>query len=71
VLSVYTAPAEWVTMATCLTSSRCSRAGTVSSQMRMRISMVTGVEPPKAGLVHAQLESFSAEYHLGHTDRHI
>lgn len=27
----------------------------------MRISMVTGVEPPKAGLVYAQLESFSAE----------
>lgn len=55
-LSVYTAPAEWVTMATCLTSSRCSRAGTVSSQMRMRTSMVTDVEPPKPGLVYAQLD---------------
>ena len=43
----------------------------------MRTSMVTDVEPPKAGLVYAQLESFSVgvirnrEYHLGHTYRHI
>lgn len=27
----------------------------------MRMSMGTGVEPPKAGLLYAQLESFSAK----------
>lgn len=59
--SVYTAPAEWVTIAICSTFSRCSKAGTVSSQTRMRISIVTDVEPPKAGLVYAQLELFLSE----------
>ncbi len=49
-MSAYIASAKWVKMATCFTSSRCSRAGTVSSQTHMRISMATGVERPKAGL---------------------
>lgn len=53
-LSVYIVPAECVTIDTCLTSSRCSRAGTVSSQTRIRISIVTGVEPPKDGLAHSE-----------------
>jgi hypothetical protein len=35
----------------------------------MRVSMVTGDEPPKAGLIHAQLESLSAEYVPSRTDR--
>jgi hypothetical protein len=60
VLSMYTVPAEWLTKATCLTSSRCNRAGTISSQTLIRVSMATGVEPPKAGLNYAQLESLSA-----------
>ena len=35
---------------TCLISSFCSSAGTVSSQTFMRMLMATGVEPPIAGL---------------------
>lgn len=49
-LSVYTAPALCVMRLTCLISSFCSSAGTVSSQTFMRMLMATGVEPPIAGL---------------------
>lgn len=51
VLSVYMAPALCVTRLTCLMSSFCSSAGTVSSQTSMRTLMGTAMEPPIAGLV--------------------
>ena len=49
-MSVYTAPALCVMRLTCLISSFCSSAGTVSSQTFIRMLMATGVEPPMAGL---------------------